>query len=118
MIGAYYREWIKIRKKFQGRGAFNIYHPSPFDSRETRITARLRLSNYDQIELLYSNNFTSFAPRPRLTNNAETGDSDDMMLGDIGSPEETLGFSIIHNFSKRFKVKGSILYIDGFQQRT
>tara|TARA_Y100001968_G_scaffold75106_1_gene66484 strand:+ start:4695 stop:7205 length:2511 start_codon:yes stop_codon:yes gene_type:complete len=105
---------IKIRQKFQGRGAFNIYHPSPFDSRETRITARLRLSNYDQIEFLYSNNFTSFAPRPRLTNNAETGDSDDMMIGDIGAPEESMGFSIIHNFSNRFKMKGSVLYIDGF----
>ena len=105
---------IKIRQKFQGRGAFNIYHPSPFDSRETRITARLRLSNYDQIELLYSNNFTSFAPRPRLTNNAETGDADDMMVGDIGAPEESFGFAMIHNFSNRFKMKGSILYIDGF----
>ena len=105
---------IKIRQKFQGRGAFDIYHPSPFDSRETRITARLRLSNYDQIELLYSNNFTSFSPRPRLTNNAITGESDDMMLGTIGSPEESVGFTIIHNFSNRFKVKGSVLYIDGF----
>ena len=44
---------------------------------------------YYSSALLYSNNFTSFSPRPRLTNNAETGDSDDMMLGDIGSPEET-----------------------------
>ncbi len=105
---------IKIRQKFQGRGSFNIYHPSPFDSRETRITARLRLSSYDQIELLYSNNFTSFAPRPRLTNNAETGDSDDMMVGGIGAPEESFGFSVIHNFSNRFKMKGSVLYIDGF----
>jgi hypothetical protein len=105
---------IKIRQKFQGRGSMDVYHPSPFDSRETRITMRLRLSNFDQLKLLYSNNFTTFAPRPRLTNNAETESSYDMMVGDIGSPEETFGFSITHNFDKDFKIMGSVMYIEGF----
>ncbi len=105
---------IKIRQKFQGRGAFDVFHPSPFDSRETRVTVRLRLSRYDQLELLYSDNFTRFSPRPRLTKNAETGVAWDMMTGDIGSADETLGFIVTHNFSNNFKMKGSILYIDGF----
>ncbi|MBL7023405.1 MAG: helix-hairpin-helix domain-containing protein [Candidatus Marinimicrobia bacterium] len=105
---------IKVRQKFQGRGSMNISHPSPFDSRETRVTMRLRLSNFNQIKLLYSNNFTTFAPRPRLTNNAETESSYDMMVGNIGTPEETYGFSITHNFDKNFKIMGSIMYIEGF----
>ena len=37
-----------------------------------------------------------------------------MLLGDIGSPEESFGFSMTHNFSNIFKMKGSVLYIDGF----
>ncbi|MAV59019.1 MAG: hypothetical protein CMG07_03600 [Candidatus Marinimicrobia bacterium] len=115
---------IKIRQKFQGRGSYNIYHPSPFDSRETRVTARLRLSNFDQLELVYSNNFTSFSPRPRLTNNALSGESEiydpetnsaqPMSVGSIGAPEETIGFALIHNFNNRFKMKGSVSFIEGF----
>ena len=102
---------IKVRQKWQARGAFDVQHPSPFYSRETRITSRLRLSRYNQFEILYSNGYTTFSPRPRLTDNALGGD---MMVGNIGSPDETIGVSISHNADDNFSIKGGMLYVQGF----
>ena len=102
---------IKLRQKWQARGTFDIQHPSPFYSRETRIQARLRMSRYNQFEILYSNGYTTFSPRPRLTDNALGGE---MMVGDIGSPDETIGVSISHHADNSFSLKGGVLYIQGF----
>ena len=102
---------IKCRQKWQARGAFDIEHPSPFYSRETRIQARLRMSRFNQFEILYSNGYTTFSPRPRLTDNAVGGE---MMVGDIGSPDETIGMSMSHNADNAFSIKGGVLYIQGF----
>ena len=102
---------FKIRQKWQARGDFNIAHPSPYYSRETRVTARLRLSSYNSVELLYSNGNTTFSPRPRLTNNSMMGET---MVGDVGSPDESIGFSFIHNASSNFKIKFGGLYVNGF----
>ena len=102
---------IKLRQKWQARGAFDIQHPSPFYSRETRIQARLQMSRYNQFEILYSNGYTTFSPRPRLTGNAYGGD---MMVGNIGSPDETIGISLSHHADNTFSIKGGILYIQGF----
>ena len=102
---------IKLRQKWQARGSFNIQNPSPFYSRETRIQARLRMSKYNQFELLYSNGYTTFSPRPRLTDNALGGE---MMVGNIGAPDETIGFSISHHEDNYFTIKGGLLYIQGF----
>mgnify|MGYP007063702129 FL=1 len=102
---------IKIRQKWQARGRFDIQHPSPFYSRETRIQARLRMSKYNQFEILYSNGYTTFSPRPRLTDNAMGGE---MMVGDIGSPDKTIGFSFSHHLDENFTIKSGLLYIQGF----
>ena len=102
---------VKLRQKWQARGAFDIQHPSPFYSRETRIQARLRMSRFNQFEILYSNGYTTFSPRPRLTGNALGGD---MMVGEIGSPDETIGMSISHNADNTFSIKGGVLFIQGF----
>ena len=102
---------FKLRQKWQARGDFNIFHPSPYYSRETRLTAQLRLSSFNNIELLYSNGHTTFSPRPRLTDNVMMGDT---MIGDVGSPDESIGFTFTHNFSPDFKLKFGGLYVDGF----
>ena len=102
---------IKVRQKWQARGAFDVQHPSPFYSRETRIVSRLRMSRYNQFEILYSNGYTTFSPRPRLTGNALGGD---MMVGDIGAPDETIGVSITHHMDNSFSIKSGVLYIQGF----
>jgi len=88
-----------------------LKHPSPFDSRETRIISRLNLSNYNRLELLYSRGLTTFSPRPRLTDNALGGET---AVGNIGSPDETIGFSIIHNVSKFLSIQAGLLQIQGF----
>ena len=102
---------IKLRQKWQARGAFDLQNPSPFYSRETRVQARLRMSKYNQFEILYSKGYTTFSPRPRLTGNALGGT---MMVGDIGSPDETIGISISHHANASFSIKGGALYIQGF----
>jgi len=103
---------INIRQKWQERGSFDIFHPSPFDSRETRIRFRLRLSRFNQLELLYSRGYTTFSPRPRLTESVSSGA--EMKVGDIGSPDETIGISGTHNFSDAMTLKGGVLFIQGF----
>ena len=102
---------IYIRQKFSGRGQYNIFHPSPFDSRETRIRFKLRLSNFDAIELLFAKGYTTFSPRPRLTENPI---SPDMLIGDIGSPDITIGFSLNHNMDNNFTIKAGTVFIKGF----
>jgi hypothetical protein len=69
------------------------------------------MSRYNQFEILYSNGYTTFSPRPRLTGNALGGD---MMVGDIGSPDETIGVSMVHHADNSFSIKGGVLYIQGF----
>ena len=103
---------INIRQKWQERGSFDIFHPSPFDSRETRIRFRLRMSRFNQVELLYSRGYTTFSPRPRLTESVSPGA--EMKVGDIGSPNETIGINGIHNFSDQMTLKGGILFLQGF----
>ena len=102
---------IKLRQKWQARGAYDLQNPSPFYSRETRVQARLRMSKYNQFEILYSKGYTTFSPRPRLTDNALGGT---MMVGNIGSPDETIGISISHHVSSSLSIKGGALYIQGF----
>ena len=102
---------FKLRQKWQARGAFNIAHPSPYYSRETRLTVQLRLSKFNSVELLYSNGNTTFSPRPRLTDNSMMGET---MVGDVGSPDESIGFNFTHNFSSDMKIKFGGLYVDGF----
>jgi len=102
---------IYIRQKWQERGQFNIFHPSPYDSRETVVRFLLRLSNYDNLQLIYIRGNTTFSPRPRLTD-SESGS--DMLVGDIGSPDISIGFSLTHNMDDKFTVKGGSVFVKGF----
>jgi len=104
---------IYFRYKVQARGHFSIQHPSPYYLKEARVRFKLRLSNYDNLELVYSWNESTFSPRPRLI------DSDNpfvisMDVGDTGSPDESIGFSLEHNFSNDFKMSGGSVYAHGF----
>ena len=77
---------IYFRYKWQSRGSFDIAHPSPYFTKEARIRFKLRLSNYNNMEMLYSWNYTTFSPRPRLTGSPNLFDQD-MNVGDVGSPD-------------------------------
>tara|TARA_B100000029_G_C17454205_1_gene916113 strand:- start:772 stop:1200 length:429 start_codon:yes stop_codon:yes gene_type:complete len=61
---------------------------------------------------LYSRGYTTFSPRPRLTESVSSGA--EMKVGDIGSPDETIGISGTHNFSDAMTLKGGVLFIQGF----
>jgi len=102
---------IKYRQKWQARGDFNLFHPSPFQSKESIITARLNLSNFNRVELIYIRGNTTFSPRPRLTDSAIGGD---MTVGNIGNPENSIGFNITQNYSKSLTFKFGTMLANGF----
>ena len=104
---------VYFRYKWQARGAFDIAHPSPYFTKEARIRFKLRLSNYNSMELLYSWNYTTFSPRPRLTGSSNVFDQE-MHIGDIGTPDGSIGFSFEHNFDKNMKLKTGFVYAEGF----
>ena len=102
---------VYLRQKWQARGAYDIFHPSPYYSRETRIRVKMILSNYNELEFLYALGNTTFSPRPRLTDGPS---GEDMVIGDIGSPDRTIGISLKYNLNERFKIRTGSLYIKGF----
>ena len=104
---------IYFRYKIQARGHFSIQHPSPYYLKEARIRLKLRLSNYDNLELLYSWNESTFSPRPRLVDSANPFVIS-MSVGDTGSPDESIGFSLEHNFKDDFVISGGSVYAHGF----
>ena len=104
---------VYFRYKWQARGALDLQHPSPYFTKEARIRFKIRLSNFDNIELLYAWNHTTFSPKPRLAEDANQF-ADDMTIGDIGSPDESIGFSLEHNYSENLKIKGGVVYVNGF----
>ena len=102
---------IYLRQKWQARGTFDIFHPSPYYSRETRIRVKMMLSNFNELEFLYALGYTTFSPRPRLTDGPS---GEDMVIGDIGSPDRTIGITLKYNVSDKFKIRTGSLYIKGF----
>ena len=59
------------------------------------------LSNFNEVEFLYALGYTTFSPRPRLTDNPIALD---MVVGDISSPDFTLGFSFNYNVDEKFSI--------------
>ena len=104
---------VYFRYKLQARGNFSIQHPSPYYLKEARIRFKLRLSNYDNLEILYSWNESTFSPRPRLVDSANPFVIS-MNVGDTGSPDESIGFSLEHNFNDDFVISGGSVYAHGF----
>ena len=71
----------------------------------------MNLSNFNRIELIYIRGNTTFSPRPRLTDSAIGGD---MTVGNIGNPENSIGFNIIQNYSKNLTFKFGTILANGF----
>ena len=105
---------FRVRQKWQARGRFNIFAPTGYENRETILTARMRLSGYDQLEVIYANSGTQFDPRRRLTIDLATGANNNSAVGQAYSPGNALGFTVTHNFTESFKLIGHIAYYKGF----
>lgn len=105
-----------LRQKYQGREVQNNVTTEYFENLEFRGRVRLRLSNYDEVGLLYVNSITKFRPRPRFLFPLQTGESLSAvnMAGNIGSPSEAIGGFFTHNFNQWLKVRGFLGYYKGF----
>ncbi|NQU27207.1 MAG: hypothetical protein HQ528_02845 [Candidatus Marinimicrobia bacterium] len=104
---------FNIRQKWQMRGAHNKLDPSAFYARETIVRAQLRLSRYDNIELLYIQSFVDFTNRRRLSIDPLSGTAP-AIVGSAGTGSEGLGFRMNHNFTDRMKIMGQVLMYNGF----
>lgn len=105
---------FRVRQKWQARGRFNIFAPTGYENRETILTARMRLSGFDQLEVIYANSGTQFDPRRRLTIDLATGANNNSAVGQAYSPGNALGFTVTHNFTESFKLIGHAAYYKGF----
>ena len=104
---------FNIRQKWQMRAAYNEMDPSTFYSRETIIRAQLRLSRYDNLELLYVNSTVDFTNRRRLTIDPVTGRAP-ALVGSAGVGSEAIGFKVTHNFTDRLKIMSQAMIYNGF----
>ena len=104
---------IYFRYKLQSRGSFSISHPSPYFIKEARIRLKLRLSNYSHLQIFYSWNSATFSPRPRLTGNPNPF-INGMNIGNIGTPDESIGFDLKHNINTKLELYGGAVYAHGF----
>lgn len=103
---------FRVRQKWQHRDKTNTLSPVFYQADETRLEAIVRLSNYNQIRVLYSMGFTEFTPRSRLVTNAATGEAS--YVGNAGSPSDALGVTLTHNVNERIKLMGSLMTYKGF----
>jgi len=107
---------IYFRYKLQSRDPYTVSHHT-YLIKEARIRFKLRLSNYNHLELLYAWNNARFSPRPRLIDPINPYITS-MNVGDAGFPDESLGFSFHHNFQTGSPVKlqltAGALYAQGF----
>ena len=107
---------IYFRYKLQSRDSYTVSHHT-YLIKEARIRFKLRLSNYNHLELLYSWNNARFAPRPRLIDSINPYITS-MNVGDAGSPDESIGFSFQHNFNNgspiKLKLNAGAVYAHGF----
>ena len=105
---------IYFRYKLQSRSPYTISHHNYF-LQEVRIRFKLRLSNYNHLELLSSWSNIRFAPRPRLS---ESSNAYALTVGDGGSPDESIGFNFKHQFYNDTNVKlelnAGAIYAHGF----
>ena len=107
---------IYFRYKLQSRDPYTASHHN-YLIKEARIRFKLRLSNYNHLELLYSWNNARFAPRPRLIDPMNPYITS-MNVGDAGFPDESLGFSFQHNFDNgspvSLQLTAGAIYAQGF----
>lgn len=104
---------FNIRQKWQMRSAYNELDPSQFYSRETIIRAQLRMSRYNNLELIYTMSSVDFTNRRRLTIDPSTGTAP-ALVGSAGTGSEAVGFKLTHHVTDRFKVMGQVLLYNGF----
>jgi len=93
---------IQLRNKWQAREEDNSLSTKRYyKNYEFRGRLRLRLSNYDSFDLMYSVSKLLNHPRPRV-------------FGDIVLDGEAITANYVHNFNKYLKLSGMLAYYKGF----
>mgnify|MGYP006159491357 CR=1 FL=1 len=105
---------FNLRHKWQKRAGYNSLDPSAFYAQETILRSQIRLSSYDQIELILIRSWVDFTSRRRLTVDLQSGGESSSMVGSAGTGSEGIGFKVTHNFNKNFKIMSQTLLYNGF----
>lgn len=117
--GEYAPVWpvrFRVRQRYSDRAPEELSDNRRFESWDTRLEMRARLTQWDELRLLYSNTNTQFASRPRLTGPAvPPGD------GNVGnplpqgaSPGQAIQGVLVHNVNDRLQFTLSGEIYDGF----
>ncbi len=85
-----------------------------FDSWDTRLELRVALSNYDEVNFLYSTSNVKFADRGRLSAPPNGGDTGSNEVGNAGIPAKALQASLTHNFGDFLTATVSSEIYNGF----
>ncbi len=93
---------VQLRQKWQAREEQNELTPNQFyRNLEFRGRLRMRLSAYDNLDLMYASSKLVVHPRPRV-------------FGDMALDGEAITANFIHNFNHNLKISGMLAYYKGF----
>jgi len=93
---------IQLRQKWQAREEQNQMTSNQYyKNLEFRGRLRMRLSGYDNLDLMYASSKLVVHPRPRV-------------FGDMVLDGEAITANYTHNFNKYLKLSGMLAYYQGF----
>ena len=93
---------FQMRQKWQAREEQNdLTSGLHYKNLEFRGRMRMRLSNYNNLDLLYTSSKLIVHPRPRV-------------FGDIVLDGEAMAANFVHNFNRSLKFSGMLAYYKGF----
>ncbi|MDK9700341.1 MAG: hypothetical protein OEM52_09375 [bacterium] len=104
---------FNLRFSDQARAYLNQEDKMYYRALQGRLQTRVRLTNFDEVTLLYSYAVTRFAPRPRLVYDVDPN-GNSPVSGQSASPAEAMGFSFRHNLSRPMWIGGGATIYDGF----
>ena len=107
-----------MRQRFSSRAEDQLADVRGFKSWDTRLEARIRLSSFDELRLLYATGSTQFVPRPRLSGSVEPDPPGfnvaDNPLAQAASPNRAIQGQIFHNVNERIQIGLSSVMFSGF----
>ena len=84
----------------------NVQIPQLIIRKKVIIRSQIRLSSYDQIELMWIRSWVDFSNHRRLTNDLASSGEESSLVGSAGTGSEAIGFKVTHIFNQRLKVMG------------
>ena len=105
---------FRIRHRISSRHEQRPDDIRNFSSWDSRLEMRVYLSHYDRLDFLYSTSNVKFADRPRLSGEAQGGNTSTNKVGTRGLPAKALQAALSHNFNNFLSAKISTEIYDGF----